>query len=644
MTSSFCAASLRRIGRRYALVGGLTGLYLVSGVLLRLVLWASFGRDAAVPTDHIPAILLGGLVNDLVVALYLLTPLALYLTLASDRWHASRANRWLLTAGTALSTALLCFLAASEYFFFEEFSARFNIVSVDYLVYPTEVIGDIRAEYPVGWILAVCAMLALLLSPLILRQSRLGHATPTTPGYRYLAMTAWLAMVVAAVAWLPTDALSLSANRVGNELVQNGISGFFRAARTNEIDYHAYYKTATRRDNWRQLVAFLGREGGQFTRLSEGRLDRRYAGRSDGLGRQNIVVIVEESLGAEFSQQFGGTDDLTPNLDQLARAGLWFDEAYASGTRTVRGLEAITTSLPPIPTVSVLRRPGNEGIANWGAVMRGLGYHTSFLYGGYGYFDNMNYFYESNGFEVLDRNALDHEPRFENIWGVSDEDLFDLTLNHLDALSRSGQPFFTMVMTTSNHKPFTFREGIPGVPARGGGRRAGVRYADYALGYFMERAAQEAWFNDTLFVIVADHGARVYGAAEIPLKSYEIPLVIYAPGRIEPRRIAELTGQIDIAPTVLGLLGMSYEAPFFGRDVLNGGASDPVAFFSHNHDIAILAHDQLEILGLGGGASSWHYDRSADTYARSKMSEPVQNLGVAFYQTAYELFEQRSYR
>ena len=92
---------------------------------------------------------------------------------------------------------------------------------------------------------------------------------------------------------------------------------------------------------------------------------------------------------------------------------------YASGTRTVRGLEAIATSLPPIPSVSVLRRPGNEGIANWGTVMREQGYRTSFLYGGYGYFDNMNYFFAHNGFEVRDREQIPKPVRFENIWGVA---------------------------------------------------------------------------------------------------------------------------------------------------------------------------------------------------------------------------------
>ena len=187
--------------------------------------------------------------------------------------------------------------------------------------------------------------------------------------------------------------------------------------------------------------------------------------------------------------------------------------AHGAGPRGFREFD------PPIPTVSILRRPGNEHIATWGAVMRSLGYRTSFLYGGYGYFDNMNYFFGQNGFDVVDRRSI-RSIRFANIWGVSDEDLFDHSLAYLDSIHASGKPFFSIIMTTSNHKPFTFRPGLErlGIPPEGGGRGAGVRYADFALGEFLRHAKDHAWFDDTIFVVAADHGARVYGAEQIPLQ------------------------------------------------------------------------------------------------------------------------------
>jgi phosphoglycerol transferase MdoB-like AlkP superfamily enzyme len=310
----------------------------------------------------------------------------------------------------------------------------------------------------------------------------------------------------------------------------------------------------------------------------------------------------------------------------------------------VRGLEALTTSLPPIPTVSILRRPGNEGISNWGTVMRRLGYHTSFLYGGYGYFDNMNYFYGHNGFEVLDRKRI-HSVRYENVWGVSDEDLFDRALSHFDSLYRRREPFFAIVMTTSNHKPFTFRPGLEhlGIPPSGGGRAAGVRYADYALGYFLDEAQRRPWFDDTLFVVVADHGARVYGREEIPLKTYEIPLMMYAPRHLAPRRVDTLTGQIDVAPTVMGLLGFAYRAPFFGQDVLSHPDAPRVALFNHNHDVALLRDDRMVVLGLNHAVHYLEYDKRTGRFSPAPPDIELRDLAVSYYQTAFELFRQHRF-
>ncbi|HET8692769.1 MAG TPA: LTA synthase family protein [Steroidobacteraceae bacterium] len=461
---------------------------------------------------------------------------------------------------------------------------------------------------------------------------------------RWLVPAAWLAAVALAAAFWNTDLLDRGDNRVENELVQNGISSFFRAALTSEIDYHANYLSADPQENFRLVAESLARGAGRFTRLTEGRLDREFPGRADGLGRLNVVLVSSESFGAEFSRLYGSSRDLTPNFDRIAQEGLWFRHAYASGTRTVRGLEAFTASIPPIPTVSILRRPGFEHVANWGAVMRSLGYRTSFLYGGYGYFDNMNAFFGDNGFEVEDRRAIEHV-RFENIWGVADEDLFDHALGYYDRLHADGKPFFSIIMTTSNHKPFTFREGLEaeGIPPEGGGRAAGVRYADYALGKFLDAARSHAWFDDTIFVVAADHGARVYGAEEIPLRTYEIPLMIWSPKHVPPRRVDTLMTQIDLAPTVLGLLGLPYEAPFFGQDALRAPAEGRVAFFNHNHDVAIYRDGELVVFGLGRRAETYRYDPGSDRYSPAPPDPALERLGIAYFQTAYELFESGRY-
>lgn len=621
-------------------------VYLVLGFASRLILWAKFGFDADVSALSLPFLMFAGLVNDFAESLYLFAPFALYILLLPDRWFRKRWNRAAIYTGTLVCSVGLLYLAATEYFFFEEFDARFNLVAFDYLAFPGEVFTDIWEAYPVVQVLLAAITLGAIITYALRPWLEVGHVETVRFRERLVLFLPYSALLLLAIAYYPTDALSLSANRVENELLQNGHSSFFLAARTSDIDYESHYLSRPPATNHALLHDQLAGEGVQFTQLAAGRLSRSHAARTDGLGRLNVVVVSSESFGAEFSKLHGSAKDWTPNFDAYAEQGLWFANTYASGTRTVRGLEAITASFPPIPTVSILRRPGSTGIATWGSVMQGLGYHTSFLYGGYGYFDNMNAFYEGNGFEVIDRSDIQNV-RFENIWGVSDEDLFDRAIQHFGQEFAAGQPFFSIVMTTSNHKPFTFRPGLEseGIKAEGGGRQAGVRYADYALGYFLREAAKQPWFDNTLFVVVADHGARVYGKAAIPLETYEIPLMFYAPKHLAPRQVDTLMTQIDIAPTVLGLLGLPYEAPFFGIDVLNRPAGQPrIALFSHNHDVAILRDDDLVVMSLGKTSQAYRYDRAQGTFTAKSDDTNLLPLGIAYFQTAAELFKTHDYK
>ncbi len=637
--------SIRNALSRFSPWLTIVAVYLVLGLLGRTVLWAKFGLEADVGSSRLPYVLSAGFINDLIESLYLFAPFALYILLLPDRWFRSTANRVILYGATAAAVTGLIYLTAAEYFFFEEFDARFNIVAYDYLAYPTEVFVDIWDAYPVMKVLGAAVTLAALAVFFLRHAIQPGFEHVVRLRERLVVFVPYALALALAVVLYPTNALSIASNRVENELVQNGHSSFFRAARTSDIDYESYYASAKPAANLRLMETELAADGAPFTQLALGKMNRFHATRPDGLGKLNVVVVSSESFGAEFSKLHGSTKDWTPNFDAYAKQGLWFANTYASGTRTVRGLEAITSSFPPIPTVSILRRPGNQGIGSWGKVMNDLGYQSSFLYGGYGYFDDMNSFFAGNGFQVLDRTDID-QVRFENVWGVADEDLFDRAIQHYGEQYQAGKPFFSIIMTTSNHKPFTFRPGLEqqGIKPEGGGRQSGVRYADYALGHFLREAAKQPWFDDTIFVVVADHGARVYGKAEIPLETYEIPLLVYSPKHIAPRQIDTLMTQIDIAPTVLGLLGLPYEAPFFGIDALHERPEQTrIALFSHNHDVAILRDNQLVVLGLGKTHQSLTYDPVAKTFKSRADDVALQDLGVAYFQTASDLFKTNRY-
>lgn len=618
-------------------------IYLLLSVLLRLVLWRIYGPEVSVGAAALPGILLVGLLNDLVTLVFLNLPATLYLCLMPERLVHNRWQQRIFALILFISLFGLIYLAEAEYFFFDEFNARFNLVAVDYLIYPHEVLVNIWESYPVLWFLFFDGILAALLLNKLWPAFKEAFAESWPLRRRLLILGCHLLLLIPAT-WLSTDSFDVSPNRVANELAHNGVQSLFRAFRTNQLEYDLYYRTLPDLQAFELMRKEL-QGNGSFVSEEVTNLNRRHRAKPDGLGAMNVVVIVEESLSGSYSGLFGRQPSLTPNLDRLGQQGVLFTRAYASGTRTVRGLEAISSSFPPIPSEAIVKRPGSENIANWGKVMQSNGYHASFLYGGYGSFDNMNHFFGSNGFAITDRSDIPN-PVFSNIWGVSDGDLFNHALGYFDIQAEQGTPFFSMIMTTSNHRPYTFPEGIPDVPSEGGGRSAGVRYADYALGQFLQQAEDHDWFNNTLFVVVADHCARVYGRAEIPVATYHIPLLVYAPHRIPASRVDDPIGQIDIAPTVLGLLGLGYTAPFYGIDVLNQNGDRKLnpLLMSHNHDVAMLVDDRMVVLGLQQKAELYHYDWEKNQQQTLADDDRLFDQATAIYQSAYELFKQKLYR
>ena len=281
-----------------------------------------------------------------------------------------------------------------------------------------------------------------------------------------------------------------------------------------------------------------------------------------------------------------------------SKESLWFSRVYATGNRTVRGLEALSLAVPPTPGQSIVRRPDNAGLFTLGGVFAHKGYGSVFAYGGYSYFDNMNAYFEGNGYRAVDRRSIPSaRVKFENVWGVADEHLFDQALDEIERekADHAGRPAFVHVMTTSNHRPYTYPPGRIDIPS-GSGREGAVKYTDWAIGYLFEQARKRAWFKDTVFVITADHGASARGTAQIPVDRYLIPLFVYAPAHIAPGRIDRLMSQIDIAPTLLGLLEFGYRSKFLGRDVLRSAPDTDRAFVGNFQTLAYLKGDRITVL------------------------------------------------
>jgi phosphoglycerol transferase MdoB-like AlkP superfamily enzyme len=373
--------------------------------------------------------------------------------------------------------------------------------------------------------------------------------------------------------WLPTPS--------ARELAGNGYYEFARAFRANDLDFNTFYRTIGEADaNKEMRKEFAEAHSSAVFTHGQHPLERNVTA-IGALRPMNVVLITMESLGADFLESYGGKPGLTPNLDRLAREGLQFTQVYATGTRTVRGLEALALSIPPTPGQAVLKRQNNKGFQTVGGVLKEQGYEPLFLYGGYSYFDNMRDFFAGNGYTVVDRSALaKSDISHETIWGVADEDLFKLVARELDTRTAAGKKVFAHVMTTSNHRPFTYPAGRIDIPS-GSGRDGAVKYSDWAIGDFMQQAAGRPWFKDTIFVFIADHTSHARGRTDLPPENYLIPLIVYAPSMLQPRRIDSVASQIDVGPTILALLNVSYTSRFFGQDILTEGQHHPRALMSN---------------------------------------------------------------
>jgi phosphoglycerol transferase MdoB-like AlkP superfamily enzyme len=537
-------------------------VFLSVGFLTRLVLLLATGSGVP-PHPGMLAFVFGvGLGYDVLAYVYLAIPLVLLLWLLPRRWLARRTGSFLVGFACLSLLLVTLFVAEAEWTFWEEFQARFNFIAVDYLVYTTEVIGNIRESYPVGWILTALGGTALAVFVATRRWRAVRHDSATF-GARTLVAAGWIAAAVLGT-WLVTGEMKdRSDNAYANELAGNGIYQFFAAYRSASLDYDRYYRTVPLDEAYAEVRRALSTPDATFLR---GTGIERHIHNPAPERRLNVVLISVESLSAEFSGTYGRRDSLTPQLDRLSHDSLVFGNLYANGTRTVRGLEALALSVPPTPGESIVKRAHNEGLFSLATVFNEKGYRSQFMYGGYGAFDDMNHFFATNGYEVLDRKAIPSDTiHHENIWGVADEDLYTMALHRFDRDAATGKPFFAHIMTTSNHRPYTFPEGRGPWPQ--GKRESAVAYTDWAIGDFLRRARTKPWFKDTVFVITADHCASSGGLAALPVFRYHIPMWIYSPGNIAPGRFDGLMGQLDIPPTILGLLGIDYDSAFYGVDV-----------------------------------------------------------------------------
>ena len=586
-----------------------------------------------------------GLFYDIIVASFFVLPVALYCWLMKDSWYRKKWQKPVLYLFFIIAIIILVFTAIAEFVFWDEFRSRFNFIAVDYLVYTNEVMNNIIESYNMPLVISGLLIAGALLFWPIRKWVDISLQSSLRFKKRTIVFCIYLLIPLAGYFLVSNNFKNISSNRYVNELGGNGMYEFGHAFWHNELDYTIFYASRNDSSCFSMLHTLLEENQGHFT--SQQLFSSERLIKPDSAEKKlNIVLISVESLSAVYLKHFGNTQNITPFLDSLVDKSLFFEHFFASGTRTVRGLEALSLAIPPTPGQAIIKRmPTRENMFTMGAVLKDKGYDTKYIYGGNAFFDNMGAFFGKNGYTIVDQSDIPSKDiHHETAWGVADEDLFTQAIKEMDKTYATGKLFFHHIMTVSNHRPFTYPEGRIDIPPSKQIREGAVKYTDWSIGRFIDAAKTRPWFANTIFVIVADHCAKVAGKTEIPVMDYHIPCWIYAPGIISPRIENKLTAQVDLAPTILGLLNLDYTSKFYGYDILKLPAEKERLFMGTYQNVAYARGGKMVVLSPQQKIEMFRVDFTTGTQIKIPIEDSLVNEAIAYYQTASYLFKHGLYK
>lgn len=534
-----------------------------------------------------------------------------------------------------VATVFFIFMELSTPSFIETYDFRPNRIFVEYLVHPKEIFSMLIAGH----------LFALVATPIATGLLGFGVWKLFVPAMRGVVATRWqyrplILVPVAALLFLGARStlghrpinpsmVAFSSDSMVNSLVLNSTYslGFAISQMRNEADAGKIYGKMPAEEIVARIKGTRGQGANDYISQKLPTLfkfNATYEGKP-----RNIVIILEESLGAQFIGTLGGKN-LSPNFDKLAEEGWLFENLYCTGTRPVRGIEAVIAGFTPTPASAVVKlQKSQSNFFTIAEFLKKHGYKNSFIYGGEKHFDNMASFFYGNGFDlIIDEKDFDTF-KYKTTWGASDEDLFDMAHKKFTEFSTSGTPFMSLVFTSSNHDPFDVPlDKIEELDANQFTRNNAAQYADYALGHFFKLAKKSNYWDNTIFLIIADHDSRVAGASLVPMNNFHIPALILGKN-IKPKRDKRLVSQIDMPPTLLSLAGTDGASPMIGYD-LTKPENPNRALMQFNDIFCYRRGNEVVLLAPKAEPRGFLYDEKTGTLTPTKtVSEDLKKLALA---------------
>jgi len=639
--------------KRFSLLKTLIISFVFLSLAIRIILYLKSLNSIDFSMVHLLKIFGIGLFFDVGVLSYTCFFFALYLWLFPSKFHGSTLDKILIKFIYSLLFFCLIFSFLAEITFWNEYQRRFNFIAVDYLLYTYEVVENIHESYPLPILLSVIIFLCYLCIKFTKQKGAFELSYKNSEGFLKKSIPVFfIGIILTGYHFgIQNKDAEIFQNRYENELSKSGLYSFFAAFKSNELNYDEFYTKIPKDSAFKKVRSLVSTQGDLLN--SKKKSIRRKIFNSGKSTYPNIIFIGLESMSARFMRRFGNTENWTPTIDSLANESLFYTNLYALGTRTIRGIEGITLAIPPTPGRSIVKRKQTNPLFTIGSIFKEKGYLRTFFYGGDGHFDNMNNYFENNGFDIVDRKKKyrinkpfntkriaikDDEVSFENAWGVCDEDIYNKLLKIADTQHQTGRPFFNFVMNNSNHHPYTYPDNKINIPS-GKGREGAVKYADLALKKFFEKARKKPWFKNTVFVIMSDHCAYSAGRTEINVKSYHIPAMIYNLQDTKPKEIDKLCSQMDIFPTLFGYLNWNYTTNLYGQDIRKMKLENERAFIANYQKLGLLKRDKLLILNSDQEVNYYNWNREKNILQKTKAGPLLSKEIISYYQTAYHMYK-----
>ncbi|WP_443939352.1 LTA synthase family protein [Pedobacter sp. MW01-1-1] len=638
---------------RYAALYAYALFFVFASLMLRLSFLCLSFSETDLTIKGLAILLAKGFIFDCEVAIYLTSIYSVYLLLVPQKFNHTTVNKVINYVVIFILILVAIFAFFAEITFWNEFKSRFNFIAVDYLIYTYEVVNNINQSYPLYYLIPSIIFISIGIQYLLVKTNTFKNVfvSNTRFKFRCVQILITICLLLFDMAVLKNVWAEKTENRYQNELSKAGIYSFFSAFKSNELNYNKFYYLIDKKEAFKIVKDILKDSNSTYIGPNQSIRRKIKSTNNQEELRPNVMMVVIESFSASFMQEFGSNRNLTPVLDTLVSKSILFSNMYATGTRTVRGMEALSLALPPTPGNSIVKREKNAGLSTIGSIFRSKEYNSTFFYGGDGYFDNMNQFFGSNGFDIVDRGRKitigdsyktnrktipDSIVTFENAWGVCDENLYTAVIRDADEKFSKKQPFYNFIMTTSNHRPFTYPSNKIDI-ASGTSREGAVKYTDYAIGQFLKEARKKAWFSNTVFIFIADHCDSSAGKNEIDVSKYHIPAMIYNLPNQSPFQIDKICSQIDLYPTLFSLLNWSYQSNNYGKNVLNKDYS-PRTLISTYQKLGYMKNDSLILLSPQQKVESMLYKRSTNQQIKSQASQNLIKEALSHYQTAFDLY------